>query len=141
VIVGANQEWAFRYTGSTAGANGLAQFIEPTYYGIAAAYPSANLIKDFRYGMADHVNAVKAMVLYFDLHENQLQNQITRKDVLAQLGITDGMLAAAYNGGPFHVVQAVNGNGLAWAKSSAFPLETTGYIQKYDLIKKLKLFN
>ncbi len=148
VIIGANQNLAYRYTGSPAGASGLAQFIKPTYDTIVSKYPDAHLIKDYNLGMADHVNAIKAMVLFFDNYKNEIDNKVTRRDIINQVGITEEMLAAAYNGGPNKVVKSVNKYGLAWLSgqfalpraTAVFKQETLNYIQKFRSIKDLNLF-
>ena len=147
-IIGANQELAYRYTGSPAGASGLAQFIEPTYDNMVSRYPEAKLIKDYNLGMANHVNAIQAMVLFFDSHKKDILSKITRKDITNSLGITEEMLAAAYNGGPGRVVNSVNKLGLAWfssqlntsSASRIFRQETLDYIRKFQAIKNLDLF-
>jgi hypothetical protein len=148
VILGANRNFAYRYTGSPAGASGLAQFIKSTYRTIVSKYPDAHLIKDYNLGMADHINAVKAMVLFFDNYKKEIDNKITRRDAISQIGITEEMLAAAYNAGPTKVVKSVNKYGLAWISSqlnlagasSIFRNETLDYIKKFRLIKSLGLF-
>lgn len=147
-IIGANQNFAYRYTGSPAGASGLAQFIKSTYDLIVARYPQAKLIKNYNAGMADHVNAIKAMVLFFDNHKKDIAGKITRRDIVQSLGITEEMLAATYNGGPSRVASSVNKFGLAWISSqlqlptSAKVLrrETINYIKKFQAIKSLDLF-
>ncbi|MEK7506795.1 MAG: hypothetical protein AAB566_01945 [Patescibacteria group bacterium] len=147
VIIGANQKRAYRYTGSPAGANGLAQFIKPTYNTIVRNYPSAGLIADYALGMADHTNAIKAMVLFFDAYKKNIVAKIADKNILNQLGITEEMLAATYNGGPNRVIRAVNNYGLAWLgrqlelpKSKRnFKTETLDYIKKFLAIRELKI--
>lgn len=141
-LLGMNGSFAFRYAMSPAGANGIAQFIRPTYIAIYNQYPDAKLTKDYYLGMADHANAVKAMVLFFDHYKNHINNKITRKDVVAQLGITEEMLAAAYNGGPGKVITAVNRNGFQWASTAGrvFRNETLTYIKKFQSIKGLNIF-
>lgn len=148
VIIGANQNFAYRYTGSPAGASGLAQFIKPTYDTIVSKYPDAHLIKDYNLGMANHTNAIKAMVLFFDNYKNDIDNKVIRRDVINQVGITEEMLAAAYNGGPNKVVKSVNKYGLAWLSgqfdlpraTAVFKQETLNYIQKFRSIKSLDIF-
>lgn len=143
VVIGSNQGYAYRYTGSPAGASGLAQFISSTYKNIAGKYPEAKLVKDYNAGMANHVNAVKAMVLFFDAHKKDIAGRVTRKDIVKSLGITEEMLAAAYNGGPGRVVTSVNKFGLAWisgqlnasVKNRVFRNETIDYIKKFRAIK------
>jgi len=147
-IIGANQELAYRYTGSPAGASGLAQFIRASYLSTVAAYPKAQLIKDFKLGMADHTNAIKAMVLYFDSRKQELNNKVLRKDILNSLGITEEMLAAAYNGGGGKVANSVNKYGMSWMTSqlnlpsnkAIFKKETINYVLKFQAIKGLNLF-
>ncbi len=143
-IIGANQDHSYRYTGSPAGANGLAQFIEPTYNTLVKQYPTAHLIKNYNLGMADHVNAIKAMVLFFDAHKKSIQNGIS-DNTARQLGITEEMLAAAYNGGSRRVVRSVNTYGLSWisqqldipAKKAIFRPETIDYVKKFQSIRQL----
>ncbi len=147
-IIGANRELAFRYTGSPAGANGLAQFIAPTYRSMIAQYPEAKLIKNYMLGMADHVNAIEAMVLFFDSHKKTIGTAINQPEIIKELGITEEMLAAAYNGGPTRVVRSLNKYGLAWfsaqsdiaPKKTIFPAETLQYISKFSAIKSLHIF-
>jgi hypothetical protein len=147
-LIGANQELAYRYTGSPAGASGMAQFIRASYLATVAAYPKAQLIRDFRLGMADHVNAIEAMVLYFDSRKQELNNRVIRKDILNSLGITEEMLAAAYNGGGAKVASSVNKFGMAWmsgqlnlpSSRALFKRETINYVLKFQAIKSLNLF-
>lgn len=146
-VIGANQKSAYRYTGSPAGASGLAQFIKPTYDSMVARYPKAKLLKNYNAGMANHVNAIKAMVLFFDSHKKDIAGKITRRDIVSSLGITEEMLAATYNGGPGKVANSVNKFGLAWINSQLLPnttrilrQETINYVKKFDAIKGLNLF-
>lgn len=140
VILGANKEWAYRYTGSSAGAYGMAQFILPTYENMVDTYPDSGLIEDYQLGMADHTNAVKAMALFLDSHKLFLQKNIhDKKDKKTE--ITDEMLSATYNGGPGRVISAVNRYGENWQDSSAFPDETVNYVEKYRIIEKLDIFD
>jgi len=139
-IIGSNRENSYRYTGSPAGANGLAQFIKPTYDIIVSNYPAAELIKDYYLGMADHTNAVKAMILFFDYYKADIVKKITQP-----IQITDNMLVAAYNGGTTPVIQSINKYGVNWFqtqlnlpenKQTIHP-ETMVYLQKFASIEKL----
>jgi len=132
VIIGANREWAYRYTSSKAGAYGIGQFIESTYDTLADRYPSANLIADRSLGMADHTNAFKAIALLFDNDRTELMKKIPV--------VTEEMLAAAYNGGPSRVITAVRLSSDGWADSKHIAEETRDYVQKFKAIKKLKAF-
>ncbi|MBI2063059.1 MAG: hypothetical protein HYT61_02350 [Candidatus Yanofskybacteria bacterium] len=147
-VIGANQELAYRYTGSPAGASGLAQFIKSTYDNMVSRYPKAKLIKNYNSGMANHINAIKAMVLFFDSHRKEIADKTTRQDVIKSFGITEEMLAATYNGGPGRVIKSVNKYGLAWLSrqldfpqtTKIFRLETLNYLKKFQAIKNLNLF-
>ncbi|PJE50659.1 MAG: hypothetical protein COV29_02905 [Candidatus Yanofskybacteria bacterium CG10_big_fil_rev_8_21_14_0_10_36_16] len=147
VIIGGNKGRAYGLTGSSAGASGMAQFIRPTYEQMVRLYPEAELIDDYRLGMMDHHNAIKAMVLFFDRHVENLKNSIDRKDIVDALGISEEMLAASYNGGPARVVRSVNEYGLAWINvqlnsrsETIFRPETIAYIKKYQYVRGLGLF-
>lgn len=148
VLIGANRENAYAYTGSPAGANGIAQFISPTYKTMRLTYPKAKLITDFMLGTATHENAIKAMALFFDAYKAEIQNKVTRKDVLAQIGgVSEEMMSAAYNGGPNRVVRAVNTYGFNWLNpplsatvATVFRPETLGYLNKFQAIRDLHLF-
>lgn len=147
-VIGANQNYAYRYTGSPAGASGMAQFIKSTYDLMVAKYPQAKLIKNYNAGMANHVNAIKAMVLFFDSHKKDITGKITRRDIVQSLGITEEMLAATYNGGPSRVASSINKFGLTWisgqfrlpASTKVLRQETLNYIKKFQAIKSLDLF-
>ena len=133
VIIGANREWAYRYTNSSADAYGLAQFIESTYDLMVERYPEAGLIKDHTLGMADHTNAFKAITLLFDNEAEDIEKS-------SGVPATREMLAAAYNGGTNRVIQAVKKYGQAWVEHGRFPDETRDYVKKYESIKKLNIF-
>lgn len=147
-LIGLNQDLAYRYTGSPAGAFGIAQFIKSTYNSTVKTYPGAKLIKDYTLGMADHANAIKAMVLFFDNRKQEINNKVKRKDILNSLGITEEMLAAAYNGGGSRVATSVNKFGTAWitgqlnlpGNKTVFKKETINYLLKFQAIKNLNLF-
>lgn len=147
-LIGANQKLAYRYTGSPAGASGLAQFIKSTYKSTVSSYPKAGLMKDFSLGMADHTNAIEAMILFFDSRKKEIADKVKRKDILNSLGITEEMLAAAYNGGGGKVASSVNKFGMAWISSQLdlpswkriFKAETIDYVKKFQSVKSLNLF-
>lgn len=148
VIIGTNRENAYAYTGSPAGANGIAQFIPSTYRTMRLTYPSAKLIPDFLLGTATHDNALKAMALFFDAYKREITDKITRKKTLAQIGgVSEEMMSMAYNGGPNRVVRAVNTYGSNWLSSQftasltkVFRPETLGYIAKFQSIRDLHIF-
>lgn len=97
-IIGANGDQAFANTCNSSSACGWVQFTPPTYKMIVNSYPSANLIKDFIAGAADHTNSVKAAILLYD---HNLKNLINGQ---GQQVVSDPKLeeylAASYNGSP-----------------------------------------
>lgn len=98
IIDGANQSMAYTYAVSKAGARGLFQFIESTYYSIANLYPLAKLEPDFVKGMNNHFNAAKASLLLFDADLSFLKPD-HRKFLKKNPQAMGKYLAAAYNGG------------------------------------------
>lgn len=142
--IGLNKEETYRFAGSPKGALGIAQFIRSSYAGIRKKYPAAKLIENFEQGMADHINAFKAMALYQDatgaslekyIRENLASDPVELQSVMAEVR------AAAYNGGPGRVKSAVKKFGPSWqtAKSTAYGLfaETRTYLEKFKAVQKL----
>jgi hypothetical protein len=108
VVLGANREEAYRWSRSSANARGLAQFIPSTYREVRAAYPTARLHAEFEAGMADHRNAVMAMILLLDKHLATVGP--------GRLGAAErDVLAAAYNGGLDRATAALAHWGPDWA--------------------------
>ena len=93
-VIGTNQEKAYAYSVSSAGARGLVQMIPSTYSLLLNRYQSAGLLSNFATGMADPINAVMAQVLLCDADWQAIR---TRGEIPAdKIG---PYLAAAYNGG------------------------------------------
>lgn len=105
VIIGANQDLAFKYTGNFAGAIGWVQFTKSTYNSIAKTYNQAGLIKDFNTGGRDHLNSIKAAILLYDYNLAGLIDrfgpQIVNDPKLEEY------LAASYNGAPRWVYASI----------------------------------
>lgn len=102
--IGLNPGTAYNYAGSSAGAFGLAQFIPSTYNRLAAR-PELGLHQDFRAGMQDHQNALKASYAYLDAVLRELPPEaraLPANDVKLM-----EYLAAAYNGGASRVFYAI----------------------------------
>lgn len=143
-ILATNREDAYRFSGSSKGALGLAQFIKKTYLSINKKYPSAKLIPDFKGGMADHVNAFKAMALYHDVTGATMENYVREKltgDPVALASTMAEVRAAAYNGGAGRVKMAIKKFGDKWqvAVSSRYGLraETRTYLEKFKAVKQV----
>lgn len=140
-ILGTNREDAFKFSGSSAGALGIAQFIKSTYNIFRTQYPQAGLITDFKGGMANHVNAFKAMALYLDVSgatlESIVQERITQNPqdlsyVLAEVR------AASYNGGAGRVKLALKNYGINWSTSRyGLRTETRTYLEKFRVVREI----
>lgn len=145
VILGTNQETGYRYSISPAGASGISQFIRPTYKSMVERYPDAKLIGEYTLGTTDHINAVKAMLCFFDTHIKQIREYIADNESEKPIHLTEEMLAATYNGGPFRVSQAISKHGMAWIYSQLddsgskkmFPRETIDYVRKFSAIRNI----
>ncbi|MDO8558656.1 MAG: peptidoglycan-binding protein [bacterium] len=121
-ILGTNREDAFKFSGSSKGALGLAQFIRSTYNIIYKQYPAAALLPGFEAGMANHVNAIKAMALYHDVSGATLENLVRER--IAQepadlAWVLAEIRAAAYNGGAGRVKKVVTVLGPQWVSTTA----------------------
>lgn len=119
----ANEESAFDAAISSAGAAGLVQFIPSTYALMVKKRPDLGLIPDFREGMANHRNAVKAQVAYLDM-------DLAGMATVRELYVTDKAkaaeyLAASYNGGSTRVKRAYTVFGDEWSKSFKAELART----------------
>ncbi len=102
--IGLNPGHAYNYSGSSAGALGLAQFIPSTYNRLATR-AELGLNKDFQSGMRDHQNAMKASYAYLDAVLGELP--AAAKDLPADSTKLFEYLAAAYNGGSSRVKTAI----------------------------------
>lgn len=129
-IIAANQDAAYAYSRSSAGARGLVQFI-PSTYALMVKRSELGLIKDFDTGMADPVNAIKAQLAYLDAELASMPLSI--KDLYAvDPARVDEYLAAAYNGGGGRVRKAIKAHGDEW---SADPAARRAVLQKrYDAL-------
>jgi hypothetical protein len=131
VIMGTNQQSAYRYSASKAGARGLFQFIPDTYKRIVRLYPRAGLENDFIHGMEDHENAAKASFLLFDADMRALNNG--RKDqIMNDPRALGRFLASAYNCGAGRTKGAMDRYSGKWC--SGVPAETQIYLKKYDVV-------
>ena len=104
ITIAANKSRAYAYSKSSAGARGLAQFIEDSYQMVRANYPKALLEPNFELGMTDLRNAVLASVLLLDLELTHLPQSYLAKITNSSQQLAD-FLAAGYNRNPAHVAQ------------------------------------
>ena len=140
-ILGTNKEEAYRFAGSSAGALGLAQFIRNTYAAIRRDYPAAQLIENFEDGMANHVNALKAMSLYHDVTGATLESyaQGTLATAPNDLAfVLAEVRAAAYNGGASRVRLAIKKFGQNWdSATGGLRAETKAYLEKFRIVRQI----
>jgi hypothetical protein len=111
--LGLNEQNAFHQEISSAGANGLLQFIPSTYAAVVRQWPSLNLIKDFHEGTGHLPNALKAQIAYldgvwFDLPVQARDPYVTSPESMR------AYLIAAYNTGGIRVRRAITRFGAAW---------------------------
>ena len=104
ITIAANREHSYAYAKSSAGARGLAQFIDDSYQMVRDNYPKALLEPDFERGMSDLHNAVLASVLLLDLELTHLPRN-TFAQVVDSSQQFAAFLAAGYNRNPVHVVK------------------------------------
>jgi len=104
ITIAANREHAYAYAKSSAGARGLAQFIDDSYQMVRENYPKALLEPDFERGMSDLHNAVLASVLLLDLELTHLPRDTFARVVDSSQQFA-AFLAAGYNRNPVHVVK------------------------------------
>lgn len=137
VIIGANGPGAFNATCNNSSACGWLQFTPGTYATMVKTYPSANLIKDFRSGAADHMNSMKAAILLYD--ENLRALIKVQGDQVVNDSKLEEYLASSYNGAPQWVHKTLKASILSgiqdWInaltpKTGGLKDETKGYLVK-----------
>jgi hypothetical protein len=111
ILFATNLGDTYRYSVSTAGARGIAQFIPSTYTSLVKRHPEAGLASDFVAGMSDHENAIKAMYMLIDDYAGAVR--VTASQGFASARVFD-YGAASYNGGTTRVARAVNEFGDNW---------------------------
>ena len=133
VIVGANQENAYRFTGSYAGARGLAQFTRIGMGEVWDNYPDSGITRNFCKATGQHHSAIKAEICLLDLYLAQLAATYPR---LLGSRYEKYAAAAAYNGGPKRVMDGLKQFGMQWLNPRARLAQLSG--QK-DLTRREKL--
>ncbi|MBL8029973.1 MAG: hypothetical protein JNN11_01870 [Candidatus Doudnabacteria bacterium] len=117
-----NESETYRYSGSSAGALGISQFIESTYLGLVKRHTSANLIPDFKQGMADHINSIKSTYLLLDDYIHAVRD---RAEGAFTIGQAFDYGVAAYNGGVVRVARALNNFGSNWNQDRSGEISST----------------
>lgn len=126
VIMAGNQDAAYAYSRSPAGAKGLVQFIPSTYKAMAAR-KELQLDPDFETGMANPRNAIRAQIAYLDLELASMPASV-KALVATDPARVDEYLAAAYNGGGPRVRNAIAKLGEDWSK------EPSEHLKRYEAL-------
>ncbi|MBI2822466.1 MAG: hypothetical protein HYX74_09600 [Acidobacteria bacterium] len=116
VIIGANQEDAYRFTGNYASARGLTQFTPMGMRVVWSKYPEAGIPSDFLQATSDHTSAVKAQICLMD---HDLAHLAGAHPDLVGSGYEKYAVAAAYNGGPARVRYGLKNFGTQWLRPQA----------------------
>ena len=111
VIIGANQEDAYSFTGNYASARGLTQFTPMGMSVVWSSYPQAGIPRDFREATSQHLSAIKAEICLLD---HDLAGLAASHSALIGSGMEMYAAGAAYNGGPKRVRYGLENFGLAW---------------------------
>jgi hypothetical protein len=111
VIIGANQEDAYSFTGNYACARGLTQFTPTGMRAVWDQYPAAGIPHDFREATGNHVNAVKAEICLLDSYLAELSHS---HPILVGSGYEKYATGACYNGGPKRVHYGLGNFGMDW---------------------------
>jgi len=130
-VIATNEESAYAYSVSSAGARGLVQMIPSTYYLIANKYPAAGLMRDFARGMADPVNAVTAQILLCDSDWQAIR---TRSEIPPER--VGPYLAAAYNGGVGRVLSMLTHSESDWMEEPDANRKPTKVVTERVAVKK-----
>jgi hypothetical protein len=111
LIVGANREDAYRFTGSCAGARGITQFTPTGMRVVWDNYPAAGISRNFHRATSEHVSAIKAEICLLDKYLAEIS--VEHPQLLGS-GFEKYAAAAAYNGGPERVKYGLEHFGLKW---------------------------
>ena len=140
VTLAANEDDAYDFSKSSAGALGLVQFI-PSTYAALVKWPHLHLNPNFESGMRDPVNAIRAQTAYLDYLLSRLPDEATTS-YASNRDLSHEFVAAAYNGGATRVAKAM----VVWEENldpnerlhvktrSRLKLETMKYVLKLRLL-------
>jgi hypothetical protein len=111
VIIGANQEDAYKFTGNYASARGLTQFTPIGMRVVWNRYTDADISTDFIEATADHLFAIKAEICLLD---HYLGEVLRIHPPLSGSGLEKYAAGACYNGGPKNVFYGLRNFGTGW---------------------------
>jgi hypothetical protein len=115
VIIGANQEDAYSFTGNYASARGLTQFTPMGMRVVWSRYADAGITRDFREATRNHVSAIKAEICLLDHDLAELSGTYPG---LMGSGYEKYAVGASYNGGPSRVHYGLKNFGVEWLHPS-----------------------
>lgn len=135
-IYALNEGQAYWYAVSRAGAGGAVQMIPSTYAMVRTRFYHVGLIPDFVEGMRNHLNAVKAMLLYMKMTWDELiMNETVFQALQSGIATQGELLAAGYNSNPARLPTYIRRGGENWR--SLIPAETRIYLEIY---RSMELF-
>ncbi len=111
VIVGANQEDAYSFTGNYASARGITQFTPSGMSAVWGMYPDAGISRSFKEATGNHVSAIKAEICLLDFYLAELAGE---HPILIGSGFEKYASGASYNGGPKRVHYGLGKFGVEW---------------------------
>ena len=124
VIVGANREDAYRFTGNYAGARGLAQFTRVGMEVVWDNFPDCGITRNFCKATSQHHSAIKAEICLLDHYLGLLAAAYPR---LLGSRYEKYAAAAAYNGGPKRVMDGLKQFGMQWLNPRARLAQLSGH--------------
>lgn len=131
VILGLNGKRAYSLTISNKGAQGLGQFIEPTYQSVRKKYQKARLNPSFVAGTADHKNIIKAAILLLDYNLGDIKRKFG--DEILKDSLLEEYLAASYNTTVARALKHIETK-----NSEEYLPETRIYLKKFKYYKNNK---
>lgn len=123
VIIGANQEDAYRFTGNYASARGLAQFTHIGMRVVWDRYTAADISRDFIEATSNHHHSIKAEICLLDHYLGELKRLCPH---LTGSGYEKYAAGACYNGGPRNVLYGLRNFGVNWLYPHKRLLELAG---------------
>lgn len=124
VLLAGNGPDTYKYSVSNDGyfSRGIAQFIPSTYASLVTRHKELGFIPDFKAGMEDHVNSVKAMYVLLDDYAASIRKQAPQNFMESRV-FEYG--AAAYNGGVTRIAKALANYGDNWNSDRGGTIQNT----------------
>lgn len=124
VLLAGNGPDTYKYSVSNDGyfSRGIAQFIPSTYASLVTRHKDLGFIPDFKAGMEDHVNSVKAMYVLLDDYASSIRQKAPQNFMESRV-FEYG--AAAYNGGVTRIARAVANYGDNWSDDRNGTIQNT----------------